>query len=140
MDRAVDIQDEGSASFAALLKSAFIRRSVGVIAIGLVNLLVLAALGAAFFLLLPVRGSWHIGSPLGFVVVAMSAMLMAFSVLFASFMVLVTQSLMRRAAVGGVVLFFLVIALFSPGVGSAVGSEHFIVFWLCVLILIPLRA
>ena len=132
MDRALDIRDERCASFAARfaspLKSPFVGRSVGVMVIGLVNLLVLAALGAVLFMLLQIRtprAFWRVE----FLDSALSAMLMALTVLFAAFMVLVTQGLLQRAVAGIVVLFFLVIAISSPGVEHATGLEHFIVFW-----------
>lgn len=143
MDRALDIRDQRSASFAArvisLLRSPFIRRSVGIMAIGLVNLLVLEALGGVLFVLLLMRtprAFWRVE----FVDSAMNAMLMAFAVLFAAFLVLFRQSLLRRIAAGVVVIFFLLIAIACPGVEHALEFEHLIVFWVCVVMFIPLRA
>ena len=141
MDRALDIQIESPAALAgrvSLLRSPFVRRSVGIMAIGGINFLVLVGLGATFFMLIPARTRWGLGS-LECVDLAMNAILTAFCVLFAAFLVLVKQSLLQRAVAGIVVLFFLAIVLSSPGVMAA-GMKHFLVFWLCVVILIPLRA
>ena len=146
MDRALDIRDEGAAS---LRRSPFVRRSVGLMAIGLINFLLLAALGVLLFTLVQMRLRrvwWTLdfsdpaNSPMLMAFGATNALLMAFCILFAAFLVLVTQSLRDRAVVGAVVLFFLVIALSCPGIGHAVGLEHILAFWSCVLILIPLRA
>ncbi len=143
MDQALDIRAERPDSLAArvasLVRSPFVRRSVGVMAIGLVNFLVLAGLGALLFALLQLRtprALWRVES----VDSAMSAMLMAFAVLFGAFMVLFAQSLLRRIVAGIVVFFFLVIAITCPGVELALKFEHLIVFWVGVLMFIPLRA
>jgi hypothetical protein len=117
--------------------------------IGLINLLTIAALGAVLFVFVQMRTGMDLWYP-NFVVPGTSATLIAFgatnatlmalSILFAAFLMLVKQSLLHRTVVGIVALCFLVIALSSPGVGHAVGLEHVVAFWFCVLILIPLRA
>src|SRR5882757_4694498 len=112
MDRALDLRNESPATLAgrlSLLRSLFVRRSVGVMSIGLVNLLMLAALGAVLFVFVEKRTGIDLWHP-DFVVPgtsatllafgATNAMLMALSILFAAFLMLVKQRLLHRALVG----------------------------------------
>src|SRR5688500_6175829 len=105
MEHTLDLHDQSPASLTAraspLLRSPFVRRSVGVIALGFGNFLTLAALGAVLFVFVEKRTGmdvWHpnFGLPGASATLiafgATNAMLMALSILFAAFLMLVKQS------------------------------------------------
>jgi hypothetical protein len=124
-------------SVASSINTLFVKRAAGLIGLGLLNLLVICLLGLVLFFL-PDRTYWDFWLR-EFVRIPTSSLLLALVLLLACVLVLAKQQLAYRLLGGFVALSFMAMVLSVPGPGFAVGVEHFIAFWLCLVTLIPLR-
>lgn len=130
------IPEPAGSTVVSSLITPFVKRAVGLIGIGLLNLLVICSLGTVLFVL-PDNTNWDYWLR-EYVQLQISALLFAPILLLACVLVLAKQRLVYRVIGGFVTLSFAALVLSVP-LGYRMGLEHPIVFLLCLVTLIPAR-